>query len=227
MASGQMTSRLAIVAALSALVAGIAAPLPGASKSSAPSAMKGEKIPEGSSVTVGYQIGAPHGWTEKQGGNLVWREPRLGETHSIAVTVQEPKGDRAVHGCAVSVWLTGADGKDIGSSTPLSFMWAADFARYMANVSLPAGLTSATLMARVEPPDYPRLGKEGGAFFPAGFTVSWPAVEVPPPAPASVEAGAPPGYFTESRHPRVEPTPYPGAGTMLAEGKTTPTASAP
>ena len=214
------------MAAVSALLAGTVVPTPAAGKPAGTSAMQGVKVPEGAAVSTGYHIGAPQGWTEKQGDKLVWREPRLGETHGISITVQEPKNERAIPGCTVSVWLTGGDGKDIGTSMSLVFMWAEDISRYTGNVSLPSALTSATLSARIEPPDYPRLGKQGGAFFPAGFTVSWPAVEIPPPVSPCEAMEAPPGHFMEGRHPRIEPTPYPGAGTLSADAFTTPPASA-
>ncbi len=175
------------------------------------SAMKGLDAGTTGGVRIGYSLSAARGWYVWQGGALMWRDPLVGETHHLAVSVQDAQDRRIIPGCRVTASFTDVQGRNIGTSTPLAFTWGDDFHRYAANIALPPGISRARLGVRVEPPEFPRLGRPDGHSFTLPVSVSFADLEIP--APASLPG---PGYkprpaFPAGRHPAVTPTPYPGS----------------
>jgi hypothetical protein len=181
------------------------------------SAMKGMDAATTGGVRIGYAFSAAQGWYVWQGGALMWRDPVAGETHHLAVTVQDAQDRRTIPGCRVTASFTDPQGRSVATSSPLAFTWGDDFHRYAANVSLPAGTSRIRLTLRVEPPEFPRTGRPDGPAFTAPVSVSFADAEIPAPSVAPAPGYKPRPVFPAGRHPAVTATPYPGsAGAVSA-----------
>lgn len=177
-----------------------------------------------SRVRVGYRIREASAWYEFKGGTLSWREPLASETHFLQVSVQDAADRRVFPGCKVIAGIADAKGKEIVTSTTLTFLWDPDFYFYGANVAIPGGAKDVSLNIRVDPPEFGRTGKTAGAFFVHPVSYSWKIAEIATSAkPKALEKKQTESIeFGKGRHPVVSPTPYPGSGTTSALSLKTP-----
>lgn len=170
----------------------------------------------GTDLQIGYRLGAPAGWYQLEGSNLVWHEPAPSDTHKLTVTVQDAADLRIVPMAKVTAGFTGPDGKAVTTTQTLNFLWDKDFYHYAANLALPDDLREADLHLRIEAPSFRRTDQVLGAFFARPVNWTFRGVRIPEPVRPEPKPGVPTtrGLFSEGRHPYVEPTPYPGSATL-------------
>ncbi|MCX7716824.1 MAG: hypothetical protein N2111_00255 [Candidatus Sumerlaeaceae bacterium] len=164
-------------------------------------------------VSLGYFLEPAAGVYTMRSGNISWRLPQGGETHYLGITVLGSADQRVVPECKVRACLTSADGKSIGSTVTLSFVWDPVFNHYGANVNLAETSGPLTLSVLVEPPPFARRDKVLGAFFTKPVSFAWQEVQVPllPAEGATLPEKPEKAVFGPGRYAPLEPTPYPGS----------------
>jgi len=127
-------------------------------------------------VIVGFAQEKAEGLYQLQNGELVWEEPAADQNCHFEVTVIDATDHRFIPCLDVTLTVTDADGKEIGSEK-MPFLWHPGLYHYGRNWALP-GDGKYDLRVDVAAPAFPRHDKVNGRRYAQPVQAHFSGVEV-------------------------------------------------